>query len=285
MKVFDSHIHIFTEKVITNVQQKPELVARLDLQTVGAEKRVNPDILEQEMTAAGVEGALMLPTASVQGVSKTNRDCVALASRYDFLKTAGTLHPDYDRNEAELVYLKQNNIRIIKLCSFSQGFVLNSDNVLAMFDTIQTANKTSDQPFAVILDTLRTADVHFGTEPRFTTTPQLLGEVVDRFPGINFIGAHMGGLDASLDEIHQHLTPRPNFYLDTSNGAHTLPKNEFVRLIKLHGADHILFGTDWPWFTHDGEVGLIDQLLEAAGFSEVDKEAVFHGNIVNLLGL
>ena len=285
MKVFDSHIHIFTPKVIVNVQQRPELVERLKLQTDGAEKRTHPIILEKEMKAAGVEGALMLPTANVQGVPKTNRDCIALASRYDFLKTAGTLHPDYEDIEKELAFLSQNHIRIIKMCSFSQGFVLNATSTLNMFDTIQKTNETCDRPFAVILDTLRSADVHFGTLPEYTTTPQLLGELVDRFPGINFIGAHMGGLDASLDEIHHYLTPRPNFFLDTSNGAHTLPRDEFLRLIKLHGAGHILFGTDWPWFTHEGEVGYIDGLLDEAGFPETQKARVFRGNIAALLGL
>jgi uncharacterized protein len=285
MKVFDSHIHIFTPKVISNVQQKPQMVERLKLQTDGAEKRIDPDILEKEMKAVGVDGALMLPTASVQGVKKTNRGCVELASRYNYLNTAGTLHPDYDGIKEEIAYLQENNIRIVKLCSFSQGFVLNAPATLKMLDVIQDANEGSETPFAVILDTLRTADVHFGTLPKYTTTPQLLGELADRYQGVNFIGAHMGGLDAQIDEIRQYLTPRPNLYLDTSNAGHTLPTDEFLRLIKLHGARHIIFGTDWPWFTHESEIEHIERLLDSANFSETEKEHIFHANITALLGL
>jgi predicted TIM-barrel fold metal-dependent hydrolase len=61
-----------------------------------------------------------------------------------------------------------------------------------MFDAIQSANEKSNTPFAVVLDTMHTADRHFGTHPVYNTTPKRLTNLVDRYPGINFIGAHMG---------------------------------------------------------------------------------------------
>ena len=95
----------------------------------------------------------------------------------------------------------------------------------------------------------------------------------------------MGGLDAPFKEICSHLRSSENFYLDTSNAAHTLTKNQFVQLLKHHGPEHIAFGTDWPWFGYQSEIDLIHGLLESAGFSEVHKEAVFRNNIAKLLGI
>ena len=115
--------------------------------------------------------------------------------------------------------------------------------------------------------------------------PSVLGELADHYPGINFIGAHMGGLDASDDEIRTHLTPRANLYLDTSNAAHTLSNQQFGDLITQHGPGHILFGTDWPWFMHESEIKLIDRLLDSAGFSEKEKTEVFYMNMAGLLGM
>jgi uncharacterized protein len=284
MKIIDSHIHMFTAKVISNVSKKMQMVGQLKLQTEGAAERVDFVTLEKDMKAGGVEGALMLPTASVGGVKKTNRDCVKMASQYKWLLTAGTLHPDYAHIEEELAYLRQQGVRVIKLCSFSQGFTLDAPPTLEMFDAIQTANQNSKTPFAVVLDTLQGADHYFGTMSIYNTTPKLLGELVARYPGINFIGAHMGGLDGSIDDICRHLRPRPNFYLDTSNAAHTLTEKEFIRLLELHGPRHILFGTDWPWFTHESEVKHIDGLLRRAGFSEKEKSEVFGANLLALVG-
>ncbi len=235
MKIFDSHIHLFGNKVISNVRQKKEMVQQLKLQTKEAEKRTTLKSLKADMAAAGIEGALMLPTANAAGVHKTNGDCINTAAANPFIKTAGTLHPDAPDHEAELAFLQQHGVRVIKLCSFSQGFALNGPNTIKMFETIQTANEKSDTPFAVVLDTLYTADRYFGTLPEFNTTPKLIAGLVDRYPGINFIGAHMGGLDAPYDEIRRYLRPRPNLFLDTSNAAHTLSNTDFCDIVAKHG--------------------------------------------------
>lgn len=283
MKIFDSHIHLFTDKIIRNVQQKKEMVKQLKLQTNGAEKRSNAHQLKEDMESFNFQGALLLPTANAAGVRKTNLDCINTAATVPFITTAGTLHPDAPDIKGELAFLRQHRVRVIKLCSFSQGFVLDGPKAIEMFDTIQSANEKSDAPFAVVLDTLRTADRFFGTHPDFNTTPKRLARLVDRYPGINFIGAHMGGLDAPYDEIRRHLTARSNLYLDTSNAAHTLSGTAFCTLVAQHGPDHIVFGTDWPWFTHKREVHLIDSLLERAGFNEKAKTKVFYANICRLI--
>jgi predicted TIM-barrel fold metal-dependent hydrolase len=285
MKILDSHIHLFTVKVVSNVSRKTEMVQQLQLQTKGAKRRTTPEALQKDLLTAGVSGALLLPTASINSVQKTNRDCIAAVSRFSWLYTAGTLHPDYPHNETELAYLRENGVRIIKFCSFSQGFALDSSATLKMFDSIQTANENSQTAFAVILDTLQRADIHFGTLPEYNTTPKGLGKLADRYPGINFIGAHMGGLNASFDEMHRYLKPRLNLFLDTSNEAHLLNPKDFLRLLEMHGPRNILFGTDWPWFIQEKEVEHIDGLLNRAGFTEKEKNDIFSVNLSHLLGI
>ncbi len=284
MKIFDCHVHLFPDTIIRNVQQKLGMVQRLRLQTKGAEKRTSAGKLKAELAGAGVEGALMLPTASVSNVRRTNRSCINTATAYPFIKTAGTLHPADPDMDREVAYLRQHRIRLVKLCSFSQGFELKGASAARMFRAVESANEKTDAPFAVVLDTLRTADRHFGTPPEFNTTPKHLADLADRYPGINFIGAHMGGLDAPYDEIRRHLTARPNLYLDTSNAAHTLSTIEFCDLVEEHGPDHILFGTDWPWFSHKKEICLIDSMLDKVGFNHSEKCKVFRLNIIRLLG-
>jgi len=95
----------------------------------------------------------------------------------------------------------------------------------------------------------------------------------------------MGGLGALPEETFKHVVPSKNLYLDTSNAAHTLSEKDFLRLLEIHGPDHIIFGTDWPWFDHKKELNILVRLLDLAGYNREEKEKVFYRNIASLLGI
>lgn len=283
MVVFDSHLHLFNKKVIDNVAHRREMVALLNLQTNGAHARLDAEALAASMRAAGVVGGLNLPTAAAPDVERINTLSIERTRGSDFLKTAGTLHPDFPLNREEIERLSQNGIRGIKLCSFSQGFVLDAPPALALFDRIEQHNCESSHRFFIVLDTFYQAHDYFGTNPAFTTRPAQIAALAARFPRTIFIGAHMGGLSAPFEELWKGLTPSDNLMLDTSNAAHTLSREQFIALLKRFGPEHIVFGTDWPWFEHEPEIALIKKLTDAAGFDKRQKEAVFHENMTRLL--
>lgn len=285
MRIFDSHVHIFNSKIVGNVIPRTDLVRELHLDTDDIGGRLSPAVLIEQLRDAKVIGALVLPTADVNKLSKINRDCVETAGGIPGLYTAGTLHPDFENLEAELSFLNRASVSVIKLCSFSQKFSLSHSKTYKMFERIQCFNDGAEIPFSVVLDTLTLADRYFGTNPEHTTTPQALMGLVRRFRGINFIGAHMGGLGAPFEHLDRCLEPAPNLYLDTSNAAHTLTEDQFIRMLRRHGSGHIIFGTDWPWFLHKSEIGLIDRRMDAAGFALPEKQAVFSGNIEAILGI
>jgi predicted TIM-barrel fold metal-dependent hydrolase len=283
--IIDAHAHIFNPGIIENVAQRVEMVNHLQLEIEEARIRTGVKILEEGMRTAGVEACLVLPTASPENISKTNSAFINTAAGSKHIYTAGTLHPDYIKNRDELRRFKKLGIRAIKLCSFSQGFPLDGIKTIDLFNLIREENLHNNCEFFVILDTFYNADKFFGTPVENNTTPALLGELVRGYPEINFIGAHMGGLDAPINEIYEHLSPRDNFFLDTSNAAHTLDRRDFIKLLKIHGPEHIAFGTDWPWFGYTGEIQLIERLCDEAGYSEEQKAAISGGNIARLLGI
>ena len=281
--IIDSHIHIFSPKIIANVSRRQEMVERLHLQVEGAAERTSVAALRQDMVAAGVSSALMLPTAPAAEVRNTNRFCWSQVSAHDFLLTAGTLHPDYPDIAGELSWFVEVGIRAIKLCSFSQGFPLTGTRAREMFALIHEQNEHRDGNLFVVLDTLFAAGSYFGTRPDYDTMPEKLAWLAEEYPRINFVGAHMGGLSAPEDMLLEYLVPRENFYLDTSNAAHTLSRETFIALLKTHGPEHIIFGTDWPWFSPAAEIELISRLLVDAGYDRAAREKVFSGNIAALL--
>jgi uncharacterized protein len=273
--IVDSHCHIFTEQIIRNVSSNSALVESINLDVEHAVQRLDPKALEQSAAANGVEICLLLPTAAPNKVRTENDRHFMLASKWSRLRSLATLHPMMKDLSDEIRRVFDLGIVGFKLSSFSQRFDLISREVEEMLSVLERLGSDSGIRPVVVLDTFTRADIHFGANHDHLTTPAKLAEIARRSPDIDFVGAHMGGLAANPDELLRELTPAANLYLDTSNAAHTLANGDFIQLLKMHGPYHILFGTDWPWFHHAAEIPKIRSLLERAGHSESEQEAVF----------
>jgi hypothetical protein len=283
--VFDSHAHIYSPAVVANVKRLDGLAAAIGLDVAGAERRTDKSSLMRESAAAGVEACLLLPTAPAMRVRQTNELALKTIQGETSLFTAGTLHPSAPDMDKELEWLGGHGIRALKLCSFSQGFDLEAEDTIRLFEMIRDYNISGKPRFFVVLDTFYQADMYFGVSRMFLTTPKTLDRLVARFPEIDFVAAHMGGLAAPYPEIEQCLVPKNNLFLDTSNAAQLLTGEQFVRLLQIHGPERVLFGTDWPWFGYEQEVTRTQMLLREAGFSSREKSKVLSGNICRLLGI
>ncbi len=119
--------------------------------------------------------------------------------------------------------------------------------------------------------------------------------VVERFPGIRWVLAHLGGaipyLAERLDrgyyafaDCRKEITKPPSeylrgFYYDTVN--FDVRALEFA--IEFAGVDHVLAGSDYPH-----QIGSLEQMvqsIEALEMSEADRAKVLGGNTAALLGL
>jgi uncharacterized protein len=281
--IIDAHVHDFSSKIVANVTKKEEMAKLLCLETKQAKERIGIGDLLQRMKVCNIDSALLLPTAPASIVEKVNSKFIETVRDRKHLFTACTLHPEFENIEKELKRLFENNIKAIKLCSFSQGFKLNSKKTFNLFNLIQEFNHAENYSFFIILDTFTQAHKYFGTNPENTTTPELIETVVKKFPGINFVAAHMAGLKATFQNIKRHILKYDNLFLDTSNATHTLSQDEFVELLKIHGSEKIIFGTDWPWFDFKKEYQIVESLSDKAGFSKAQKEMIFGSNIYKLL--
>jgi uncharacterized protein len=282
--IIDCHAHIYTPAIIANVLSIEGLATFLHLNTEAVAGRTEKSGLKREAVAAGVDACLLLPVASAGGVRETNDLFLKMVEGEPGLFTAGAIHPSTPGMDEELEKLSSRGVRALKLSSFSQKIDLESEESIRLFEKIHACNLAGKPRFFIILDTFYQADVFFRASRQYITTPERLDRLAEQFPEIDFIGAHMGGLAAPFREIEEHLKPRNNLYLDTSNAAHMFSREEFIRLLTMHGPERILFGTDWPWFGHAEEVAFIRGLLNEAGFSVEEQSKIFSGNISLLLG-
>ena len=91
--------------------------------------------------------------------------------------------------------------------------------------------------------------------------------------------AHMGG-NEMWDEVEKYLVGQ-NVYFDTGVILDRMPEEQFLRMVHMHGADRILFGTDSPWADQKKFVILFDRMP----LTEEEKMAVFSENAKKLLGI
>jgi uncharacterized protein len=281
--IIDCHAHIYSRIIMENVLSIEGLAEFLHLDRGAVAARTNVSALKKEAASAGVQACFLLPVAPASRIKESNDQFMAMADGDPNLFTAGAIHPAAPDVEDELQRLGERGIRGLKLSSFTQKFDLVSEENFRLFEKIQKLNVRYNRQFFVIIDTFYEADRFFNATREFVTTPEKMGQLVNQFPEINMIAAHMGGLAAPFAEIEDYLTPRRNLYLDTSNAAHMLSRRDFIRLMNIHGPDRILFGTDWPWFGHKEELAFIQGLLKEAEFTQEEQSKIFGGNFAKLL--
>jgi predicted TIM-barrel fold metal-dependent hydrolase len=122
---------------------------------------------------------------------------------------------------------------------------------------------------------------HAGFDPAFKapyrSTPKQFASVAKQMQGGTLVVGHLGGLQ-QWNEVEKHLVGT-NVYLDTSMGFSQYPTEQFMRIVKNHGADKLLFGSDTPWGNLKEELSIFHSLP----LSEAEKTSILYKNAKRLL--
>ena len=123
------------------------------------------------------------------------------------------------------------------------------------------------------------AGVDIGLPPPYHCTPERLFTLIKDFPGGVFVASHMGGYKC-WDQVEELLAGR-SIYFDTSYSLHALGAEKVVKIIKAHGMEKVLFGTDSPWASQEKEIERFNALV----LSSDDKKNILGMNAAMLLGI
>mgnify|MGYP000771659598 FL=1 len=91
------------------------------------------------------------------------------------------------------------------------------------------------------------------------------------------IAAHFGGY--SEWENGALSLALKNVYVDTSSSQFALTPHQVRELIDIFGADHVLFGTDYPMWNPGEEL----KKLALVPMTQEEREMILHGNMERLL--
>ncbi len=225
MKIIDFHAHIYPDKIAEKASQ-----ATGDFYNISPAHSGTSQELLASGKAAGISEFVLLPVATKPDqVRHINEFIAREADAHREFSGFGTLHPDGENMLAETEYIINSGLKGIKLHPDTQQFNTDDKRLYEVFDYMQ--------------DRLPLL-VHCGDKRFDFSHPRRLKNVIDSFPRLQIIAAHLGGWSL-FDEAFEILR-NTDCFLDISSTMMFLPPEKVVRYIHGYGADRILFGTDYP---------------------------------------
>jgi predicted TIM-barrel fold metal-dependent hydrolase len=260
--IIDAHCHIWPDHIAAAVLAgRP---AGLDARHDGT-----VDGLRRTMDAAGIDRAVCLGVAhAARTVPRTN-EFIGSLDRARFVPF-GTVHPDLPAAD-NLRSLQDNGITGVKLHPLFQDLSLADPRVISLL--------------AVLADAGIIVITHVGAggdaDANDRGSPAALRALLDAVPGLRLIACHFGGYHR-LDEA-EDLVVGSRAVLETSWPPTTggLDQARVRDIIARHGADRVVYGSDWPMTDPAAEIAAV----RALGLPDREEAAILGGNLAALLGI
>ncbi len=260
--VVDFHAHYFPDKIAGDAIRKlsvPGFEAFTDGTRAG---------LERSMEAAGIDISVNMPVAtSAEQVDKIN-SWAAANSRHPIL-SFGAIHPKSEDPAGICRRLRDSGIKGVKMHPEYQDFSPEDTSLDGIWE--------SCVEYGLLI--LFHAGADLGFSPPYRSDPAKFAALHRRFPGLRMILAHFGSW-RMWNEVERHIAGLP-VYLETSFTSGFIAAEDMERIIRKHGADRILFGTDSPWRDQKTEL----EAFKTLRICETDKKKILAGNALALLGL
>jgi predicted TIM-barrel fold metal-dependent hydrolase len=262
--VIDVHTHAFPDhlaaRAMAHLQSQTDAVKAVLDGTVGA--------LLRSMDGAGIDASVVASIATrPEQFEPILRWSAAIRSAR--IIPFPSVHPAAPEAAEQVRRIAAGGFRGIKLHPYYQQFTVDEPRL--------------DPVYTVLAESGLVLLLHCGFDIAFprdrVADPVRLRRVVERFPTLRLIAAHLGAW-ADWDEVERHLLGQP-VYFDTSCSFEFMDRAQAERLLRRHPADRLLFGSDSPWV---GQQRTIED-LRAFGLGNGVEARVLGENAAALLGL
>jgi predicted TIM-barrel fold metal-dependent hydrolase len=229
MPIIDVHTHIW-----------PDALAPAAVSAVGSQGHISANYdgtvagLKGAMDRAGVDLSVVLPVATKAAQVRTINDWAASLLSDPRIVPFGAMHPDLEGPRTEIARMRSLGITGFKMHPEYQSFDPLDPRLAPVYDAAVE--------FGMTLFFHAGGDVAFDT---VRGTPEVFVELLETWPGLHAVLAHMGGF-RQWHAVTGRLAGR-DVYFDTAYTLGHLPDEDFVSLVREHGTDRVLFGSDGPW--------------------------------------
>ena len=266
-KIIDSHCHIFPDKIAEKATKSTDKFYGMTDSGIETSDYIgNVSTLLQQCEEQHIYKCVVTSVATtphqVRSINEYTANEVALHP--DKFIGLGAMHPESEDLEGDADHIIELGLRGVKLHPDIQNFKIDCPNALKIFEICEKKG----------LPVL----VHTGDSRFDNSNPDRVINVLNKFPNLVMIGAHLGGWSV-WEEASKKLSGYKNFYVDTCSSFYALKKETAKRIIETYGIDKVIFGTDFPMWSAKKELDYLFSL----GFTEKELENILHNNILKVL--
>lgn len=262
MNIIDMHVHIFPEKIAKKAAAAVSRFYDLPRSYDGS-----LDSALKNLDRAGIEKFCANSVATTPHQVQSINDFImdAYAKYPDRIIPFAAMHPDVEEPGKIVDDIVKAGFRGVKIHPDIQNFRLDDPAVLRMIGAI-----------AGRLPLL----IHTGDYRYDNSGPARMNRVLDIYPELVVICAHLGGWSEWENAAASRLPGRKNVYVDTSSTLYALPPRRAVEVIRAYGVENVFFGTDFPLWDAVEEL----ERFDALELSEHERELILHKNAERVFG-
>ncbi len=265
IKCIDFHTHIFPDALAPKaLASLVESGKHLYTPHTDGTKRGLLDFMDK----SGIDVSVIMPVLTKQ-TQTVKSNLFAAEVSDDRIRAFGGIYPHSDDYRRDIDYVVSLGLPGIKLHAEYQDFKVDDPQMLKIYD----------YAFSKGLIILHHAGFDPAFDPPYRATPEMFARVMKQLGGGTMIAAHLGG-QSHWDEVEKFIVGT-DIYIDTSMGFEMYPTEQFLRIVKNHGSEKILFGTDSPW----SDSGKEKEIFMSLSLSDDEKENILHRNAERLLGI
>ena len=233
MPIIDAHAHIYPEKIASKAV---EAVGDFYLTSMFGEG--TPEHLLASHASCGVTHAIVHSVATTaKSVASINTFLAQQGAEHPEFIAFGTMHPDVEDKEAEVERALGLGLHGFKLHPDTQKVNMDDPRLMEFYEII-----AGRVPLAV-----HTGDYRYGY-----SSPERLVRILKTFPDLVVDAAHLAGwsiYDVGYDVMHSSLTSFDNVYVDASSTFTWIGRRHMRELIRMWGAEHVMYGSDYPMWS------------------------------------
>lgn len=276
--VIDFHTHTFPDRIAASAVSKLQSASHTAAFSDGTDAG-----LLASMQRSGVDASVVLPVATNPLKLSSMNDAILRMPADERLIRFGAMHPEAPDWLEQMNRLADAGVKGVKLHPVYQG--VNIDDAR----NVRILQRAGELGLMVVM--------HAGDDIGFPgvvrCSPAMTANALRQAGPVTLVMAHMGGWRNWEDAAR--LAEYPTAYIDTafSIGAFTplgdghyapgeealLSEADAVSLIRIFGAQRVLFATDSPWTDQADEVTRV----KALSLTDSEKEAILGLNAKKLL--
>lgn len=258
----DFHTHIFPDQIAPGTLKFLSGVSHTTPFT-----NATSEGLLTSTEVSGLEYSVILPVVTKPSQFRAINEFASHFTEGKLISFGG-IHPDSENYKEQLMQIKSYGLKGVKL---------HPDYQHTYFNDIKYKRIVA---YASELGLI--ASVHAGVDIGYPEpvhcTPPMAREVIEEVKPDKLVLAHMGGFGL-WDEVEDLLVGKP-VYFDTAYVFGHMEDEQFVRIVKNHGVEKILFATDSPWAGQQEFISYMDHLE----LTEEEKQQILSENANHLLG-